>query len=146
MSGRGREDRAARTWRAMGDLVFDHDRKGQVSERLGMSFGRVRVLRKLAEREMGGRELAAALNVDAPWVTLMVDDLEERGLVERTPHPTDRRRKLLVVTDEGRAVAAEAERILLEPPPALRALPAEDAEALERIMAALVAARDAAAG
>jgi DNA-binding MarR family transcriptional regulator len=146
MSARGRDDRAARTWRAMGDLVFDHDRKGQVSERLGMSFGRVRVLRKLAEREMGGRELADSLNVDAPWVTLMVDDLEERGLVERTPHPTDRRRKLLVLTPEGRAVAEEAERILLEPPPALRELPAEDAEALERIMAALVAARDAAAG
>jgi DNA-binding MarR family transcriptional regulator len=127
----------------MGDLVFDHDRKGQVSERLGMSFGRVRALRQLAEREMSGRELAAALGVDPPWVTLMADDLEERGLVERTPHPTDRRRKLLVVTDEGRAVAEEAERILLEPPAALRALSAKDAEALDRIMAALVAARDA---
>jgi DNA-binding MarR family transcriptional regulator len=141
MSGRGREDRAARTWRAMGDLVFDNDRKGQVSERLGMSFGRVRALRKLAEREMGGRELAASLNVDAPWVTLMVDDLEERGLVERTPHPTDRRRKLLVLTAEGRAVAKEAERILLEPPPALRALPADDLDALDRIVTTLL--RDA---
>jgi DNA-binding MarR family transcriptional regulator len=142
MSGRGGEDRAARIWRAMGDLVFDYDRKGHVSERLGMSFGRVRALRKLAEQEMSGRELAAALGVDPPWVTLMADDLEERGLVERTPHPTDRRRKLLVVTAEGRAVAEEAERILLEPPSALRALPAKDAEALDRIMAALVAARD----
>jgi DNA-binding MarR family transcriptional regulator len=143
MSGRNGEDRAARTWRAMGDLVFDYDRKRHVSERLGMSFGRVRALRKLAEQEMSGRELAAALGVDPPWVTLMADDLEERGLVERTPHPTDRRRKLLVVTAEGRAVAEEAERILLEPPSALRALPAKDAEALDRIMAALVAARDA---
>jgi DNA-binding MarR family transcriptional regulator len=141
MSGRSREDRAERTWRAMGDLVFDHDRKGHVSERLGMSFGRIRALRRLAEQEMSGRELAAALGADPPWVTLMVDDLEERGLVERTPHPTDRRRKLLVVTPEGRAVAEEAERILLEPPQALRDLPAQDAEALDRIMAALVAAR-----
>jgi DNA-binding MarR family transcriptional regulator len=54
--------------------------------------------------------------------------------VERTPHPTDRRAKLIRLTDDGRRAAQEADRILGEPPAALRSLPAEDLAALDRIL------------
>ncbi len=37
-------------------------------------------------------------------VTGLLDSLEKRGLVLRTPHPTDRRKLLIEITDEGRAV------------------------------------------
>ena len=46
-------------------------------------------------------ELAALLAVDPPNLTPVVDDLEQAGLVERQPHPTDRRVKLVVATTEG---------------------------------------------
>jgi DNA-binding MarR family transcriptional regulator len=36
--------------------------------------------------------------------------LEERGLVMRAPHATDRRQVVLSVTDEGRAVVHRARR------------------------------------
>jgi DNA-binding MarR family transcriptional regulator len=67
-------------------------------------------------------------------VTLMVDDLEQRGLVRRRPHPEDRRAKLVQLTAAGRAAAARAETILDEPPAALRDVPAKDLATLLRVL------------
>jgi DNA-binding MarR family transcriptional regulator len=41
-------------------------------------------------------------------VTNIVDRLEEKGLVQRTPHPTDRRTTLAAITDKGREVVETA--------------------------------------
>ena len=78
-------DLARRAWRAMSDVVLDHDRKVAVSEALGLSFARVRALRRLAGEPHTLRALAGRLAADPPYVTLIVDDLEKRGLVARTP-------------------------------------------------------------
>ena len=51
------------------------------------------------------RELADVERVQPPTMTKIVGKLEERGLVARTPHPTDGRQVILAATDEGRAVA-----------------------------------------
>ena len=107
--GRADADLARRAWRAMSDLVLDHDRKVAVSEALGLSFARVRALRRLAAEPLTLRALAERLAADPPYVTLIVDDLEERGLVQRTPHPEDRRAKLVQLTAAGRAAAARAD-------------------------------------
>src|SRR5215475_2502010 len=56
------------------------------------------------------RELADAERVQPPTMTKVVAKLEERGLVQRTPHPTDGRQVLLSATAEGRAVMAEQRR------------------------------------
>lgn len=56
------------------------------------------------------RELADAERVQPPTMTKIVARLEERGLIRRTPHPTDGRQVILSVTDEGRAVLALYER------------------------------------
>jgi DNA-binding MarR family transcriptional regulator len=72
-------------------------------------------------------------------VTLIVDGLEERGLVQRTPHPEDRRAKLVALTDAGRSAAARADAILDEPPAVLHEVPAEDLEALLRVLERLAA-------
>jgi DNA-binding MarR family transcriptional regulator len=132
--GDAHHDLARRAWRAMSDMVLDHDRKVEVSEALGLSFARVRALRALAARADTLRALADRLAADPPYVTLIVDDLEERGLVARTPHPEDRRAKLVALTAAGRAAAARAEAILDEPPAALRDLPARDLAALVRVL------------
>lgn len=52
------------------------------------------------------RELADVERVQPPTMTKIVGKLEERGLVARTPHPTDGRQVILAATDEGRAVYA----------------------------------------
>jgi DNA-binding MarR family transcriptional regulator len=127
-------DVARRAWRAMSDVVLDHDRKVAVSDALGLSWTRVLALRRLAPEPLTLRALAERLQADPPYVTLMVDDLEERGLVQRKPHPEDRRAKLVELTAAGRAAAARAGAILDEPPAALRDLPAEDLAVLLRVL------------
>lgn len=52
------------------------------------------------------RELADVERVQPPTMTKIVGKLEDRGLVARTPHPTDGRQVILAATDEGRAVYA----------------------------------------
>lgn len=52
--------------------------------------------------------IGARLQVHPTSVTSAVDRLERQGLVAREPHPTDRRTKLVTLTDEGRARALEA--------------------------------------
>ena len=99
-----------------------------------MSFGRGRAVRRLARRPMSMGELAAALGIDPPNATVVVDDLEAQGLVRRRPHPTDRRAKLVEATRKGKALARRADAILATPPPALGALGADDLETLRRIL------------
>ncbi len=131
-----RRERAAReAWQAMADLVLDNQRRREVSDQVGMSFGKMRALRRIAKRPMPMRELASLLGVDPPNLTPVVDDLERAGLVERQAHPTDRRVKLVVATAEGAALARQADEILARPPAGLSELPADALETLVRILA-----------
>ncbi|MFD0686715.1 MarR family winged helix-turn-helix transcriptional regulator [Actinomadura fibrosa] len=133
-------DAAARAWHNLRVLLQERgDRRREATEALGLSFARIKALRRLAGAgPMTLRELADVLLTDRPYTTILVDDLVERGLVERNPNPVDRRSKIVAVTDAGRAAAAEAERILDTPPPALYDLPPDDLAALDRIAARLV--------
>jgi DNA-binding MarR family transcriptional regulator len=121
-------------WALMSDLVLDNMRRRAVAEALGMSFGRARAIRRLAREPLSMGELAAALDIDPPTATVLVDDLEAQGLVRRRAHPTDRRAKLVEATRRGKALARRADAILATPPAALSALPGEDLEALQRIL------------
>ena len=76
----------------------------------------------LREQPMTLAALADAHGVDRPYMTLIADRLESLGYVERRPHPDDRRKKVVVLTEAGRAAAEVAERILSEVPAELRAL------------------------
>jgi DNA-binding MarR family transcriptional regulator len=134
-------DSAASAWQAMRVLVFElNDRRADITAALGLSFMRIKALRYLARGPMSMRDLGATLLIDAPYTTVVVDDLEQRGLVERRPDPDDRRRKSVVVTAEGRRVARIAQRMLDEPPKALEQLSAEDLATLDRIMRTVLAA------
>jgi DNA-binding MarR family transcriptional regulator len=68
----------------------------------------VRALRVVTDRS-GTRlsELAEALHIAPRSATEVADALQARGLVERTPDPTDRRAVVLAPTEEGRRVQAE---------------------------------------
>jgi len=55
----------------MSDLVLDQVRRRRVSDELGMSFSRVRALRRIARQPMSMGELASALGIDRPNATVV---------------------------------------------------------------------------
>lgn len=48
------------------------------------------------------RELSARLGYDPSAIVGLVDDLERLGLAERRPAPSDRRSRLVALTEQGR--------------------------------------------
>jgi DNA-binding MarR family transcriptional regulator len=134
-------DSAREVWLLMSDLVLDNTRRREVSEALGMSFGRARAIRRLARQPLSMREFAETMGIEAPNATVVVDDLEAGGLARRRPHPTDRRAKLVEATRKGRTLARQADAILATPPAGLSALD-EDELATLRALLARVAAPD----
>lgn len=82
----------------------------------GMFLGRVRdvdltppsaiTLKLLSRAPMPLRAVAEHFNIDASAVTWIADRLESRGLAVRASSPTDRRVKLLTITDAGRVLAS----------------------------------------
>jgi DNA-binding MarR family transcriptional regulator len=50
------------------------------------------------------RELARKLHCDPSNITLLGDQLEAAGLIQRQPDPSDGRRRILVLTDKGLAI------------------------------------------
>jgi DNA-binding MarR family transcriptional regulator len=57
------------------------------------------------------RELAEAERVQPPTMTRIIARLEERGLIQRTPHPTDGRQVILAPSPEGRQMLGEYQRV-----------------------------------
>jgi DNA-binding MarR family transcriptional regulator len=127
-------DVAQEVWLLMNDLVLDNQRRREVSEAAGMSFGRTRAIRRVARRPMSMGELAGMLGIDPPNATALVADLESQGLVRRKPHPTDGRAKVVEATRKGKQLAGRVEAILAKPPPELSGLSSEDLETLRRIL------------
>ena len=52
--------------------------------------------------------VAALLAMDRTTLTAALKPLERRGLVEISPDPSDRRSRILTLTDKGRKLLAEA--------------------------------------
>jgi DNA-binding MarR family transcriptional regulator len=71
------------------------------------------VLTALASEEFRRTQLALghALGLDKTTLTAELDRLERAGLIVREPDPNDRRVRVPVITDRGRAVQAEVERL-----------------------------------
>ena len=56
--------------------------------------------------------LARQLGVDRTVMTYLLDELEQAGLVARTPDPADRRARRITLTDDGQARLCALERSL----------------------------------
>ena len=97
---------ADEVWRTMAAVVIDNrdSWRRAVVERSGLPFSRIRILRRLARRSMSVKELAHAATIDAPAATVAVNDLEERGLVMREIDPSNRRCKIVSLTEAGQAM------------------------------------------
>ncbi|MFJ1457842.1 MarR family winged helix-turn-helix transcriptional regulator [Nocardia sp. N2S4-5] len=72
----------------------------RVAEQLGLTPSQVIALRELSE-PITARELAARMTCEPSNATFVLDRLEALGLVERKPHPSDRRAKRIELTPAG---------------------------------------------
>ena len=140
-------DPVQQAWALMQQFVEAHSRRGELAAALGFRLGggRGKILFQLRDGPATLRELAETNGVDAPYATLIVDKLEAHGLVERRPHPDDRRRKLVTLTAAGHHAIATADAIVLRPPPAIMSLPADDLGQLTGLLTRLRVADAAAA-
>ena len=69
---------------------------------LGLTRAQWSVLAHLARHEgINQSALAEILEIEAITLVRLLDRLEASGLVERRPHPTDRRARLLFLTDKA---------------------------------------------
>lgn len=80
------------------------------------------------------RDLAATLDCDPSTVTFLVDRLEERGLIARQPAAGDRRRKVIMLTQQGISTRRALIDGLSRCSP-LAALPARDQQRLSDLLA-----------
>lgn len=90
----------------------------KVSEATSLPLSRTRVLRRLFDAPMTLTQLADATGSDAPATTVAVNDLEHRGLVERNPHPDNKRAKLVSLTLAGRQMVEVVRRTVWDDAPA----------------------------
>ena len=77
----------------------------RVAEELGSTATQVVALRELSE-PITARELATRMCCEPSNATFVLDRLEQQSLIERRPHPTDRRAKQIVLTAAGRRYRA----------------------------------------
>jgi DNA-binding MarR family transcriptional regulator len=93
------------------DLLFDGI--GRLLRPLGVSSAGGLVLGLLRDHgALSPSALGEKLIVTRATVTGLVDSLERRGFVERSPHPEDRRSLLIRITPSGLEVLAEVRRIV----------------------------------
>jgi len=90
---------------------------------LGIDGRELRVLLAVAQGEPHSQqEVAARLSIDRTTMVAMLDTLEAKGIVIRSPDADDRRRNVVAMTDDGAKLLAKAlrandevERAFLEP-------------------------------
>ncbi len=123
------------------------ERMAALGARTKLAPGVIKTLMRLAKEDavsMG--EMARGIGVDPSYVTALVDDLAERGLARREPSPEDRRVKIIVLTDAGRALAHEIDAVLSVPPAAFSALSRAELRQLRDLLDKVLAAGAAARG
>ena len=109
----------------------------QVLGPLGLTYARHELLALLyftqhGELPMG--KISQRLMIHPKSVTTTVDGLERLGLVERVPHPTDRRGMLARITAKGRRLVEESTPQLVERRFALGALTQAEARMLTELL------------
>jgi DNA-binding MarR family transcriptional regulator len=126
-------------WRAMTALVFDNRDtwKRAVIDEAGLPFSRIRILRRLSREPMTVKELARAATIDAPAATVAVNDLEGRGLVVREPDPTNRRCKVVSLTEAGRDIVGKIDAVDDPAPDVLVALDEAQLKELRALLNAI---------
>jgi DNA-binding MarR family transcriptional regulator len=95
--------------------IFASQRFAQRLASLDLHPPQFRVLNMVDATEGRSQQaIGEAIGAPASRMVAIVDELEQRGLVERRPHPSDRRVRALYLTGEGRKLLAGAREIAAE--------------------------------
>ncbi|WP_116026513.1 MarR family winged helix-turn-helix transcriptional regulator [Thermomonospora umbrina] len=133
--------------RSTPDLSFLLDRTGHVlRSRMAAALGEIGLTARMhcvlvhaLEAERTQIQLAEIGDMDKTTMVVTVDALERAGLAERRPSSTDRRARIIAVTEKGAQVAHESQRIVDRVhAEALEALPEDEREVLTRALNRLV--------
>jgi DNA-binding MarR family transcriptional regulator len=121
---------ARRAWLTVAQVFADH------MAVYGLKQADISVLSLLAHNPGAtSRQLCATLDIRPPNLVGLISALDGRGLIERRPHPSDRRAIGLHLTPAGTALAREAEnavtRLEVE---ASAKLTARERETLNRLL------------
>lgn len=114
---------------------WEHD----VVREKGMTLPQMHTLEVLGiHGSMRMKELAEAMGITTGTLTVQVDRLEGREFLRRVPHETDRRAINVELTDQGRELFEEHDRLHLRLTEELLApCPEKDREALLRCLTAM---------
>jgi len=105
--GQDSRDDAVRSLRA---LILAGERYRQaLSDSVGLGITETQAVSYLTVHgDRGQNELAADLGLSSGASTALVDRLERQGIAERYPHPSDRRRTLVRLSDRGHEVVRQS--------------------------------------
>lgn len=127
---------ARAVWRDMFGVLMQTNPVRQASlSRRGLTPNDSRALHTL-DREEGQPigVLAKLWQCDPSTATWVVDRLEKAGLAERRPSPSDRRVKLVALTEKGEAMSKEIMAEFHEPPDMLARLDEGELATLRELM------------
>jgi DNA-binding MarR family transcriptional regulator len=122
----------------VGRYLADYERAANAHD---LSLTQARVLGFAAGEPLSQRRLASHFGCDPSNISLIVDRLVERGLVERLPDPGDGRVKLIAATPEGHALAVACCKSREWLNPALDGLSPARRDALQDAITALMSPR-----
>lgn len=131
-----KEQTAREVWLQITGLLRTGETFPRIAADLGLTPGQMHTLLELRDGEPKPmRALADTMACDASYATTLIDGLERAGYVERQVSASDRRVKLIHVTDEGRKMQHQVIERLSQPPEALEQLSTADLRTLRSVLA-----------
>jgi DNA-binding MarR family transcriptional regulator len=133
-------DRTSKAWSLLQSFVENNSRKRELAQALGFrpGAGRAKVLFRLRSGPMTLGDIARAERFDAPYATVIVDQLEEKKLVRRQADPHDHRRKLVALTPAGKKAIAVADEVLSTPPAVMNEMTDAELKTLTSLLTRLL--------
>ncbi len=133
-------DEAVRSLRAV--ILAGESYRQVIAQLTGLGTTETQAISYLAVHgSRGQNELMADLRITSGAATALVDRLERQGVAERYPHPHDRRRALVRLTEAGKSIVTLSRGWLAK---SFRSFPPEDlpgvSETLRRVAEDLRAA------
>jgi DNA-binding MarR family transcriptional regulator len=90
----------------VGDVLMDlHERRIELTLGASQNVAQALAIVDGAGQPLTPSEIAERMLVSSATITSLLDTLERRGWVRRTPNPDDRRSLLIEITTEGRAMS-----------------------------------------
>lgn len=83
------------------------DFRHAVAAHFGADLSATLVMSQLSEGPLTPRQLASRVGLTPSTMTALLDRLEAAGLSTRNPHPSDRRKVVVTLTEHGTAVLVE---------------------------------------